>query len=780
MTQHVRFDRNDLSNSGFCDQLSSIGNLPASRNIAFIGREEAMSTLEGEFFSSHHPASVLAIKGMGGIGKTQIALEYAYRLASRYEAIWWIRAEDEVTLAADYASFATTVNLPEKNVQNEKVIIDAVRCWLERNRNWLFIFNNAVNPDQLSDYLPQGETGHVLITTRHQMWDSCCHSFSILFFLRKESVNFLLNRSDSKDLSGAESVAEQLGNFPLSLELASAYIRETAVSFTDYLESVRERHETLWEDRTQPLTYPDTIGTIISLSLEKLEKETPAAVLILSLCSYYAPDHITPSMFTQAKVPEQISSFFAVGEAFEKGVTALNRFSLVNSGSEGVSIHSLVQAVMQDHLNPTDQEKWSKIAVSTINTIFPSSNYRDPALWLSSSTLLSHGRTVVQHAVKIKSGLSVAADLLDSMGSYLHVRGSFLKAEANFRLAIDLYEKQMGINHPHVGAVADNLAVLYQEQGNHEEAATLFRRALEIYRTKLGDDHLYVGAVTNHFASLLRVQGRMAEAETLFRKSREIYQTQLGHDHPKVATSLNNLAVILQDQGKVDEAEKLLRKALDIYETKLVDDHPYVATSLNNLAGVLHEKENFAESKALYKRALDIFETRLGDCSLQVVSCTISLARLLKDEGKYDEAEALYRKTLHARQTQLDADHLDIAASLTSLADVLHEQGKFTEAETVYRQAMRIHELQSGEDCSDTARNLNNLAVSLCHQGGSDEAEPFFRQALYIHESVLGSDHPDTVVSIYNLSVLLKHKGKQKESEELLSHVPAYFTGKAI
>jgi hypothetical protein len=404
----------------FPGELPPIWNIPTLRNPNFTGRDRYLSKLATELKSGHHAALTQAISGMGGIGKTQIVIEYAYRYSTNYQAIWWIRAEDEKTLAADYALYAASANLPEKHAPEERVVINAVRNWLEHNRNWLFIFDNANKPEDVIDYLPRGASGHVLITSRHQAWEKLCRSLSIDIWSHGESVNFLISRTKDKNDSSAGSVAEELGNLPLALEQAAAFINETGIGFNDYLKLYRTRREDLWEEENPPLGYPDTVGTTWSLAIEKVQEEAPAGAFVLNLCSYLAPDEIPRSLVRGSSeyLPEDLSLLINDSLALNKGIKTLNQYSLVNTQPDRLSVHRLVQVVVRDQLNTEEQKTWSEAAVQTINSDFPSEGYQEPEVWPECAALLSHAQVTIEHATAMEVGFEAVADLLNSIASY--------------------------------------------------------------------------------------------------------------------------------------------------------------------------------------------------------------------------------------------------------------------------------------------------------------------------------------------------------------------------
>jgi tetratricopeptide (TPR) repeat protein len=579
----------------------------------------------------------------------------------------------------------------------------------------LLIFDNALKPEDIRDYLPRGSTGHVLITSRHQAWEKLSSSLSIDIWSREESVDFLIRRTKDKNRLSAESVAEELGDLPLALEQAAAFINETAIGFNDYLKLYRDRRNELWKEENPPLNYPDTVGTTWSLAIEKVQEEAPVGVLVLNLCSYLAPDEMPRSLLGEASeyLPEQLSALFNDSLALHKGVRVLNHYSLVNAQPESLSVHRLVQAVVQDRLKTEEQKLWAKVAVRTVNAVFPYEGYQHPNLWPKCAALLSHGRVVIEHVVEHEAGLEEAADLMISIGSYMYGRASYNEAEKLARRSLDIREALLGKDHSVVGSSTSWLGFILQAQGRYSEAEPFIRRALEIRKTQFGADHPQVAANMSNLAISLKAQGKYSEAEPLFRRALGIDETQLGADRPQVAIDLNNLAELLRAQGKYSDAEPLFRRALEIHETQLGADHPYVASDLNNLAGLLQDQGKYSEAEPLYRQALEIYETQMGVDHPHVATILNNLAELLRAQGKYSEAEPLCRRALEIRETKLEAGHPSVATSLNNLALLLQAQVKYSEAEPLYRRALEITETQLGINHRTTATVRENLELLL-------------------------------------------------------------------
>lgn len=239
--------------------LPPIWNVPHQRNPNFTGRDELLAQLETSLRSGQATAlTQQAIHGLGGVGKTQLAVEYAFRHTADYDLVWWIRSEQTATLAADYAALAQKLNLAEKDTTEQSLVVEAVRRWLDRNQRWLLIFDNVNDPKDLDVYRPQSGGGHSLITSRYASWRGMVKPLEVKKLDREKSVEFLVKRSGQIDKEAAGELAEALGDLPLALEHAGAYIDATGISLAEYLK-LFEAYQTTIFDESEPTEYPTSI-----------------------------------------------------------------------------------------------------------------------------------------------------------------------------------------------------------------------------------------------------------------------------------------------------------------------------------------------------------------------------------------------------------------------------------------------------------------------------------------------------------------------------------------
>jgi hypothetical protein len=302
------------------------------RNANFTGREQILHKLHDSLVRENHTAlTQQALYGLGGIGKTQVAIEYAYRYRASYDVVWWINAEEDSTLKTDYAELSKKLNLPEKDAAEQSVIIEAVRQWLDHNPGGLLIFDNARNWETIRHYLPQTPSGKVLVTSRNSNWRSfCSNPVEITIWSRKESVAFVQKRTGQSDETAADALAETLGDLPLALEQAAAYIETSKISITAYLNLYNKRRPELWKHESGPLDHKQTVATTFGLSLDEVEKKAPLGVVFLNLCAVIAPGGIPIPLITACGNAPEIEGKELLDElALNEAVGVLGTYSLV-------------------------------------------------------------------------------------------------------------------------------------------------------------------------------------------------------------------------------------------------------------------------------------------------------------------------------------------------------------------------------------------------------------------------------------------------------------------
>lgn len=325
-----------------------IWNVPHNRNRNFTGRKSQLDKLRKTLISGKPATLIQTLHGLGGVGKTQIAIEYTYRYRDDYDLVWWLNCEETVKLTHDYIKLIERLNLPARVVDDPKVKIEAVKRWLETTNRWLLIFDNVSEPIDIQVFLPSVNIGHILITSRNPSWRGISTPFNVDTMPRKESIQFLIKRTGQKNKAGAAKVAEALGDLPLALEQAGALIERSGMSYEEYLSHFQNRRSELWAEEQTPLNYRATVTTTWDLNIEQAQQESPASTDLLYMCAYLHPDNIPLWLFE--KPSDSLPVSLADTIECRKAMMALRHYSLIELTDTSLSVHRLVQAVVQDRI----------------------------------------------------------------------------------------------------------------------------------------------------------------------------------------------------------------------------------------------------------------------------------------------------------------------------------------------------------------------------------------------------------------------------------------------
>ena len=749
--------------------------VPYRENPYFTGRRQVLSRLRTALTRNRKAVLGQAISGLGGIGKTQTAVAYAYRHRKKYKVVFWLRAADELELTTGFINIAKRLALPHDERQPDETV-GVVKRWLASNTDWLLVFDNADQPELLKKFLPTSAPGHILITSRSRAFDALgiAEPFNLPPLANDEAVSFLVDRTGRKNASPtereqAEKLATELGGLPLALEQAGAYIRTMQVSFAAY-----RKHRTELLHKQKPIVgdYPESVATTWAVNFAEVKKASQASEDLLSFTAFLSPDDIPFELVTKGAselgtvLGDLLTEADGDSPALYETLEPLSRFALVDIDREGktYSIHRLVQEVLKDNMDSDNRRVWAERSVRAVSEAFPEVEY---AIWPLCERLVAHARVASQIVEQYELELQQAARLFDETAAYLYYSGQYSEAEPLSRQALEIRRTALGEDHPDFATNLNNLAGLYHSQGRYAEAEPLCHQALDVHRTALGEDHPDFAASLNNLAELYSSQGRYEKAEPLHRQALEIRRTVLGEDHLDFAMSLNNVAGLYRSQGRYEEAEPLYRQALEIRRTALGEDHPNFATSLNNLARLYNSQGRYAKAEPLYHQALEIRRTALGEDHPNFAASLNNLGGLYVSQSRYEEAEPLFLQGLEIARTALGEDHLNFAMSLNNVAELYGSQGRYMEAEPLYCHALEIRRTALGEDHPDFARSLNNLALLYGSQGRYLEAEPLYRQALKILRTALGERHPEVSTVTKNYAVLLREMGRESEAEAI-------------
>ncbi|MFW9259191.1 tetratricopeptide repeat protein [Nostoc sp. CALU 546] len=726
---------------------------PAVPFEKFVGREAELEKLHQQLQTSRQVA-IIAVAGMGGVGKTELATQYAKQHLQNYQGgVCWLSAQG-IDVGIQILRFA---ELKFKLIApDDWELADRLRyCW----QNWqqgevLLVFDDVTDyKKQVQPYLPpESPRFKVLLTTRLG-FDRTLPQLPLGVLKPLAAMKLLKSLVERERLKSepwvARKICKFLGYLPLALELVGRYLDTmpdlSLEKLLKRLEKKRLEHEAV--TKANPLMrYEYGVAEAFALSWEQLDENVQRLGCRLSL---YALADIHLLVETIEDDEEQ--------ELKVKTTSDLLKLHLLQPQGKGIyQLHPLIRQFFQmklDKSSNADEVKTAFVAqMVEVAKRIPQQPNREDIFNLTPH--IPHLAEVANHLSQYLSD----EDLIwpfTGLSWFYQGQGLYLQAEPWLQQCEKVTKNRLGLEHPYVAASLNNLAAVYHSTGRYSEAERLHLQALELKKRLLGDNHSDVAASLNNLAAVYESTGRYSEAEPLFQQALELSKRLLGDNDSDVATSLNNLAQLYESTGRYSEAEPLHLQALELYKRILGDNHPNVTTSLNNLALLYCSTGRYSEAEPLFQQALELRKRLLGDNHPLVATSLNNLALLYGSTGCYSEAEPLFQQALELRKRLLGDNHSLVAQSMNNLAAVYESTGRYSEAEPLYQQALELRKRLLGDNHSDVANSLNNLAAVYESTGRYSEAEPLYLQALAICKQTLGVDHPNTITVLGNYAIFL-------------------------
>jgi tetratricopeptide (TPR) repeat protein len=639
------------------------------RNPNFTGRAAELDRLRAGL-TGHPAVTVHALRGMGGIGKTQTVAEYAYRYAGDYDLVWWVNAEQAPLIGDQLTRLGEELGLP---LTDPAAMLAALQRVLRGRDRWLLIFDNAEHVQDIHPYLPGGP-GHVLITTRHTGFRALGDVLDLDTLDRPQAIALLQRGAPGMTGTEAGQLAARLGDLPLALDQAAAYLDQTGMPPAQYLQLLDTRSAEL-HSRGHAARHPDTVATVWSLSIGQLNAETPAAVQLLELCAWLAPEPIPLDLFTRhpGNLPEPLAAAAADPLAFSDTVGALTGYSLGRRTGSSVTVHRLIQDVTRHRGQPPGAASQSLCTVlDLLRAGLPDDVWSTPGNWPRWRTLLPSVLAATDHS-KDTGQAGTVAWLLSRAGTYLRSQGRYGEALPLHQRALRIDEAALGPDHPDVATNLNYVGLALFSLGRVSEALPFQQRALRIDEAALGPDHQGVAFDLNYVGQALSDLGRASEALPLLQRALRIREAALGPNYPDVATDLNRVGQALSNLGQCGEALTLQQRALRIREAARNPDHPDVAIALTYVGEALSDLGRAGEALPLLQRALRIDEAALGPDHPYVATDLNQVGRALSDLGRAGEALPLLQRALRIQEAALGPDHPETQRSRTHVRSRTHE-----------------------------------------------------------------------------------------------------------
>jgi hypothetical protein len=747
--------------------IPQVWNAPA-RNASFTGRNEVLNALRDQLLGSSQ-AVVLprALYGYGGVGKTQVALEYAHRYMAEYEIVWWVSAEQQELINPAFAELAARLGLPigDNIIDAAKAAHEALRLGRPYSR-WLLIFDNADDPADIKAHFPAGP-GHILVTSRNPRWSTAAQPVEIDVFARQESLDHLQRRVRSLTDEEADQVAEALGDLPLAVEQAGAWLAESGTSAGDYLRQLADESGQVLAN--QPEDYPTPVAVTWRLAFDRLRAESPAAARLLQLCAFFAPE---PIPMTLLQNDQMIKSLVPYNQQLREPrmIGALNRaiarYSLakVDRGTNAVQVHRLIQAFVRASMGTEAEVIKATHEVHRVLTAArpTQGEVDDPANWKEYDQIWPH----LGPSRAAECEQDETRQLLIERVRYLWRRGQLDEA---LEFGAQLADNWAGRYHPDdqdTLYLRCQIANVIRSQGRYTEALAEDTAIHERQREVLGDVHLHTLFTAGGIAADLRALGEFKQALEIDQERYDRFNDHYGDDYRATLSAANNLAVDLRLIGDWAKARELDAETLSRRQ-EVLGDHPYTFHSAAMLARDLREGGDHAGSLELLREAYDSYVGNVGEDDLGTLLTAQSLAVSLRKVGYLAEAHERTLDVSERYEKRKAGEHPDALACQVNLAASQAALGNRADAYTTAGAVHRIYERSLGKKHPFTLAVATNMAGYLRADGEAQEALLLAESTLRSLRANLGDEHPYPLSCALTMANCLHDTGQFSAAEDL-------------
>lgn len=743
---HDRYDAEGTAMSAVTEDVSSrqrdtrvpsiIGNLPL-RNANFTGRRELLDLLHDRLRTGTTAVLPDAVHGAGGVGKSQLVIEYVYRQQQDFDLIWYIPAEWPAQIQSALVSLAQRLDLPVPMTANTAVpaVLDALRRG-QPTANWLLIFDNAEDPDNVERFFPKGGTGRIVVTSRNNRWREKASSLPVDVFDRQESIELLRRRSAgiSED---ADRLAEALGDLPLAIELAAAYCAEKRIGADEYLDHLRSTLAGLDELAESQHDYPALVAAAWYLSLNGLREQDPVALRLLQVCAFFAPEPISKALLSKPRslrIDPDLDPLMRSPNRLNQAIRTIGLLSLarIDYRTNSFQMHRLVQRVLIAQMQPDDRDGMRHGAHLLLAGNDPN-RPDDAEHWplyaeLFPHILASEAERCMEEGVRAL--ILNEAKYLWRWGDHIGARDLALRAHTAWA---ELGEE----DDSETLRLAVWLSFMHFVVGDYASAADLNARTLPLYRRTVGDDAEETLDVIGAIAADHRVAGDFAGAlsrsEDVFNRSERAF----GADYPFTLRAAHNLAVSMRLSGLFGPALRLDQRTHQYLVQILGAEHP---DTLNTEGGINLDRRELGDYVAAHRSQ----ETVVANAR-----------RVLK----YD-------------------DHPDLLRQRHTLASFRRKAGEHHAALDVSSDVLRRFRSRYGPDYPDTVLASLTVSIDLRVTGDLRASREAGEQAVTALRALYGDDHPHTAGAEVDLAITLRLLGESERARDLNQGALARLTAK--
>ncbi|KAM0362981.1 hypothetical protein ACHAPK_011328 [Fusarium culmorum] len=766
-----------------------------SPNPDFIRRPTIEKWMQDQY---RQPSQRMALVGMGGFGKSQLAIQFAHKVHANETGtnVFWVHGSSKATFEESYRSLADVLALPRRHEPEVNVLV-LVRDWLQRNdiRPCLMVVDNAddvslFNHDRgtgntsqglLASYLPKSMKVKILVTSRsldvaERLVGSSRATLRVPIMTEEQALELLQRRlEDEVDEADGVNLVRTLDCIPLAINQAAAYInrrspRTTIQSYLDEFCRNDKRKDNLLRSDKGDLGRTDEVSNSVAATwqatFEQIRRERPRAVNLLSLMSQFQAQNIPEFMLhgydddTTTNGKDDMNGTDSGSESdgesericFEDDLDVLRGYSLVTISAVGLcEMHPLVQFCTRSWISKFgDPLRWSRLFTELAANHFPSGAFET---WAVCQSLLPHVGPLLGRKPKEDGTVANWAEMLTSVSWYMVMTGEHSRAEALVKTAVQARNRILGRKHPLTLRSMANLAYTYKVQRRWEEAENLTMEVMETSKSELGLHHPSTLTSMSELASTYRSQGRWEEAEKLNVEVMDICKAKLGSNHPQTLLSMANLSLTYTNQGRWEEAETLAVEVIEMEKLTLGPNHPNTLTSMANLASTYSDQGRWEEAEKLNVEVMETRKVKLGLDHPQTLTSMSKLASTYGRQGRWEEAEKLNVEVMETKKVKLGLDHPSTLASMSNLGTTYSDLGRWEEAEKLNVEVMEACQAKLGIDHPLTLTSMANLAFIWRGRGRHEDSLVMMQDCIRLRQEKLGHMHPATRSSAVTLQL---------------------------
>ena len=753
--------------------------IPA-RSSVFTGRAELLAGLEAAL-RLEGSAVVQAVTGIGGIGKTTTAIEYAHRHHDEFDVAWWVPAEDPALLPQRLAELALALDLA---TATDPVGVGVARLLgeLARRDRWLLLFDNAEDPRALREFLPEGP-GQVLITSRNPAWQGIAATVGMREFTRAESIALL--RRLASDLTGdeADRVAEAVGDLPLAVEQAGSLLADTGLTVDKYLRLLAERAQDVL-DHDPGGAYPQSVAASWAVAFDRLATDDPTALDLLTVAAWCGPEPVPLSLLTDYPdplptrlrplatdpLPERLRPLATDPLLLARCTTILHRRGMATVSAHGLQLHRIPAALLRARSQASEVTAdvgWASIVVRLLDQAAPGNVRTDLGGWPTWRRLLPHVLAAAGRDVALDAVPAEATRVLDHAATYLLIRGEPQAALTPCERAYDVRREKYGDDHPDTLTSASHLALNLSELADYRRARALDEDTLTRRRRILGENHPDTLTSAGQLASDLLLFGDYPQARELQEDVLNRRRRMLGEDHPDTLTSAIQLGVLLWYLGDYPQARQLLNDTLTRCRRILGEDHPDTLHSATVLGLVLSSLGDYPQARQLQNDAVTRGRRVLGEDHPATLRSTYYLGQTLWTLGDYQGARRLLSDTFARCRRVLGEDHRETLLAAFFLGLARWSLGDYQGARQLASDTLTRSRHILGELHPDTQLPACLLGLTLSSLGEHQQARQLLNDAFTRYRQALGQDHPDTLRTASLLGLTLGALGQHQQARQL-------------